>query len=230
MHITGVRHKQLQRLFDELPEIALDELEELLRLSRLVADDGGTAPPAVLADAPVAVGNTCLFMPSLGALAFCRAWESQQWFADDPVYRDLLLAYACHTARDAERLWQLRGPEAARQALDEWSRGLSCTLDELRHATRAAFAGFPETAASDRPHDPGALALVGDLMERFGGQLDYWLWLEPAQRVVWLGRELANARTPVGDNPAGRLHAAKQFADLARRLRCRQTEHHTGEE
>ena len=77
--VTDVRDPRLRQLLDDLPELSLEEFERCLELSRLVRDAGVTCPRQVLADAPVHVGHTTLYQPTLGALEWLR-----QTLADGP--------------------------------------------------------------------------------------------------------------------------------------------------
>lgn len=206
----GLLHRALAEFAEAGRALSLAELRELLRLDALMATDGGSAPARVLADQPVQVGNTVLYMPSLGALALLREKQGE-WFGGDPATGALLVAWCCHHAREPAAYWGLTDEAAARRALGAWARTLSCTAEELYHATEAALAGFPLCTTTGPETGAETLALVANCLETYGGRLADWLWAEPAQRVLWLGRDAGNLRAATRSQRPGFLHAARAF-------------------
>jgi len=203
---------------NELPEIGWEDLAETVRLDGIAAANGGHTPWKVLADEPVAVGGTQLYMPTLGALEWLQSVLPE---LPDDRWSALASAYACHSARQPKELWGLNDSAAVQGRVRQWLRGIGATEEELLCATKAAMEGFPLTGPLARGDSTDTLTRAAAHMREFGATLDYWLWSQPAQRVLWIGRGLENDATPQGRLRPGMKAAFTAMAALRRRCRAK---------
>lgn len=171
----------------------LDDWDDIAELDRLAhaATNPGAQREAELLDRPAEVGGALLYRLSWGGIEWVES--TADWFHGKEG--DIAIAWAMSRGRDPEAFTgqMLTNRLAARKAVRNWARGLTCGYDSLR---RVVLDLLPSEMADEQPQEtakarqglapvPSSDSVLMRLLAAFSGTDErYWLWLAPFDRVV----------------------------------------------
>jgi hypothetical protein len=169
------------------PEAHLDAIMALEGAAR-DTDRGHIQEQIDWLDRPVILGThrkAELRPLSLAGQLWLAEIEAQGWFADDPLFGTLTIAWALAHGRDLLALQAAGTTEReVRRTVKQWARWIDCPVRAFAPAVRHILLPAREVAAVDpqtvrQAHETAGSGVIGDLLARlvheFGNSFEYWL-------------------------------------------------------
>jgi len=187
MEITDFKHEtRLRDALSDMEEITLSDLRELLKISEQITDPESVSEAGIMCDVPVQVGNLLMYKPTIGSLRIMEEIVAN-WDLDE-IDELILTAYCLVNARSPEKLL-FTDRTTMLETLDEFSKTIDITFEELFKAVNACVSGFPKVVKSDEVKASSYSRFVRELLKTYGGTINQWVWDTSADSVIWLVRE-----------------------------------------
>lgn len=192
---AAAKIKELREAYGIEP--TLDEVICLHELGKLCENPPGDET-RYLRGEPELAGNVWLFPFTIGASLWWRD-AMQKVGANDPA-AGYLLPFALHHARHPDVLNRCQTLKQIRAEVQEFVRGLSCTVAELDYAIDRILPATENTAAESEHKPVDWAEVVGVLCRYFKGTTpDYWLWATAMDVAVSLLSKSAKIMEAEGD-------------------------------